>query len=77
MQITNIQEIETAISQYGEIVLKKNKNEVVVMSMDEYKDKTLNERIKRHLIQSEKDIEEGRTVKATEVFKGLKAKYEF
>lgn len=77
MQITNIQEIETAINQYDVVVLKKNKNGVAVMSMEEYKSKMLNERIEKHLIQSEKDIDEGRTVKASEVFKGLKAKYGF
>lgn len=77
MQITNIQEIESAINQYDVVVLKKNKNGVVVMSMEEYKSKMLNERIEKHLFQSEKDIDEGRTVKASEVFKGLKAKYEF
>lgn len=77
MQITNIQEIETAINQYGEVVLKKNKNGVAVMSMEEYKSKMLNERIEKHLLQSEKDIDEGRTVKASEVFKGLKTKYGF
>lgn len=77
MQITNIHEIETAISKYGEIVLKKNKNEVLVMSMEEYKEEMLNNKIEKHLLQSEKNIEEGKTVKATEVFKELKAKYEF
>lgn len=35
MQITNIQEIESAINQYDVVVLKKNKNGVVVMSMEE------------------------------------------
>ena len=39
-QLTNIQAIETAIDQYGEIVLSRNsKNNVVVMSMEEYRKK--------------------------------------
>lgn len=37
MQQLNIQEIETAVNQYGEIVVSKNnKNNVVIMSMEEY-----------------------------------------
>ena len=33
----NIKEIETAVNQYGEIVIRKNnENNVVVMSMEEY-----------------------------------------
>ena len=50
---------------------------MIVISIDESKGKMLNERIEKHLLQSEKDIEEGRTVKATEVFKWLKVKYGF
>lgn len=65
------------INQYKEVAFKKNINDVVVMSMEEYKSKMLNERIEKHLLQSEKDIDEGKTVKASEVFKELKAKYGF
>ena len=42
MQRLNIQEIETAINQYGEIVIiKNNQNNVVVMSMEEYSRKKI------------------------------------
>ena len=35
-QLKNIQEIETAVNEYGEIVISKNNNNVViVMSMEE------------------------------------------
>ena len=45
-QLINIEEIETAVNQYGEIVVRKNnKNKVVVMSMEEYKKKMLDEEI--------------------------------
>ena len=45
-QLTNLKEIETAVNQYGEIVVSKNsKNNVVVMSMEEYKKKMLDEEI--------------------------------
>ena len=55
-QLTNIKEIEAAVNQYGEIVVRKNnKNNVVVMSMEEYKKKMLDEEIERKILQSEED----------------------
>lgn len=40
-RLTNLKNIETAVNQYGEVVVSKNKkNNVVVMSMEEYKKKT-------------------------------------
>ena len=77
-QFTNIQVIETAINQYGEIVISKNKkNNVIVMSMQEYKQKIIDERIEEKLLKAEKQIEEGKTVKAEEVFKELEETYGF
>ena len=78
MQQLNIQEIETAVNQYGEIVVSKNsKNNVIVMSMEEYKKKMFEDEIERKLFKAEKQIEEGKTVKATEVFKELEELYGF
>ena len=78
MQQLNIQEIETAIDQYGEIVLSKNsKNKVVVMSLEEYKKKMMEERIEKKLLKAEKQIEEGKTVKAEAVFEELEDLYGF
>ena len=38
-QVRNIQEIETAISNNGEMVIGKNKrNNLIVMNMEEYRD---------------------------------------
>ena len=77
-QLTNIKAIETAVNQYGEIVISKNKkNNVVVMSMEEYRKKMLEEQIEKKLLKAEKQIEEGKTVKASEVFEELEAKYGF
>ena len=38
-QITNLQEIETAINEYGEVVVSKNKKNdvIIIMSIEEYK----------------------------------------
>ena len=75
-KVANIQEIETAIKKYGDIVVSKNnENNVIIMSIEEYK--KLNEDIDVHLSKSEEDIEEGTVKNAKEVFKELKEKYGF
>jgi PHD/YefM family antitoxin component YafN of YafNO toxin-antitoxin module len=79
-QIANIQEqtIEKAIEQYGEIVLSKNnKNQLVIMSMEEYKNNIFDEETIKSLLKSEDDIKNGRTRKGAEVVKELKTKYGF
>ena len=77
-QLTNIQAIETALSQYGEIVISKNKKDkAMVMSMEEYRKKLFEEQIEKKILKAEKQIEEGKTVKASEVFKELEAQYGF
>ena len=78
MQAINMQEVETAINKYGDVVLTKNsKDNIVVLSVEQYKNKLLNEEIERKLLKAEKQIGEGKTVKATEVFKELEEKYGF
>ena len=78
MQNINIQEVETAMNKYGDIVLTKNeKNNVIVLSVEQYKEKLLDEEIEKKLLKAEKQIEEGKTVKAAEVFKELEEKYGF
>lgn len=77
-QVTNIKELETAVNQNGEMVVSKNsRNNIVVMSMEEYKEKLLDREIENKLLKAEKQIEEGKTFKATEVFKELEEKYGF
>ena len=78
MQAINMQEVETAMNKYGDVVLTKNsKDNIVVLSVEQYRNKLLNEEIERKLLKAEKQIEEGKTVKATEVFKELEEKYGF
>ncbi len=77
-QVTNLQELETVISQNGEMVVtKNNKNNVIVMSIEEYKNKLLEDEVERKLLKAEEQIESGKTVKATEVFKELEDIYGF
>lgn len=75
-QVTNLQELETAINLNGEMVVSKNnKNDVIIMSMDEYKKKMMKDKIERNLLKAEEDIENGRVRDADDVFKEWKAKY--
>lgn len=75
-QVTNLQNIKTAVNQYGEVVVSKNsKNNVVVMSMEEYKKKLLDEEIERKILKSEEDYKNGKVRKAEDVFKEWEQKY--
>ena len=77
-QVTSLQEIETVINQNGEMVIgKNNKNNVIIMSMEEYRNNIFDKDTVKKLLKSEEDIEKGRTRKATEVIKELRAKYGF
>lgn len=74
--VTNIKDLETAINLNGEMVVTKNsKNNVIVMSMEEYKKNLMKEKIERNLLKAEEDIENGRVRDAEDVFKEWNAKY--
>ena len=74
-QVTSLQEIETFINQNGKMIIGKNsKNNVIIMSMEEYRNNVLNNATIKKPLKSEEDIENGRTRKATEVIKELRAK---
>ena len=76
-QLINLQEIKTAVNKYGEVVISKNKkNDEVVMSMEEYKKKSLDKEKERKILESEEDYTNGRTKKAEEVFKEWEEKNE-
>ena len=78
MQQINLKEIETAVNQYGEVVLSKNnKNNFVIMSMEEYNKNILREEIIKALKKSEQEIENGEGVESDEAFKKLRQKYEY
>ncbi len=77
-QLTNMQEIETAVNKYGELVIcKNNENNVVVMSMEEYKRKIKEEDIIKKLKKSEEEIENGEGIESDIAFKELRHKYEY
>ena len=75
-QVNSIREIEEFLDENGDMVIgKNNKNDMVIMSMGEYREKMLRENIEKSLLESEQDIENGRIKDANEVFEEWKAKY--
>lgn len=75
-QVIAIQDLESVLNEYGELIIRKtNKDNVVVMSLDEYK--KINTEIEEKLLKSEEDIENGRTRDAVKVFEELEEKYGF
>ena len=75
IQVTNIQDLKTAVNQNGEMVITMNNNDIVIMKMDEYREKLLKEDIEEHLLKAEDDIRKGLVRDAREVFKEWKGKY--
>ena len=76
-QVTSIQDLKNAVNQNGEMVIALNNNEIVIMKMEEYRKKIHEDEIEKKLLKAEKQIKEGKTVKASEVFKELEAQYGF
>ena len=72
MQITNIQDLKTAVNKNGEMVITMNNNDIVIMKMKEYREKILKEDIEEHLLKAEDDIKNGRVRDARKVFKEWK-----
>ncbi len=79
-QVTNIQDLKTAITENGEMVITIKNNNIVIMKMEEYRKKFCEDdedKIEEKLLKAEKQIREGKTVKAIDVFKELEAQYGF
>ena len=79
-KLTSFNEIESAVDKYGEIVVTKNdENDLVFMSMEEYKkqlnEKRIDEEIEQKILESEGDYNNGRVRDAEDVFKEWKEKY--
>lgn len=76
-QLKDVQSvIEAALNKYGDIVLSKNeRNNVFVMSIEEYRKKLLDEEIDRKIMESEEDYNNGRVKDAEDVFKEWEEQY--
>lgn len=77
-----VREIEETLNQYDNIdepilVKRENKSDVVIISMEKYKEKLLELDVIKHLQKSEEDIKNGKTVPAEKLFKELRTKYQY
>jgi PHD/YefM family antitoxin component YafN of YafNO toxin-antitoxin module len=82
MQTIRVQEIETALNSFestsGPIVVKRaNKEDVVIISMEEYQERFMKQEIAKHLQKAEEDIENGRTIPADKYFEDLRLRYDY
>ena len=81
MQITT-QEVEKTLEKMETIeepiiVKRKNKEDVIIISLQEYKEKMLKKDIIEKLQKSEEEIKNGKGINADIVFKELRDKYEY
>lgn len=60
IQVTNIQDLKVAVNKNGEMVIAMNNNDIVIMKMEEYREKLLKEDIEEHLLKAEDDIKNGK-----------------
>lgn len=74
-QVTNIQDLKTAINENGEMVITVKNDSIVIMKMEEYRKKSMKEEIEKHLLKAENDIKNGRVRDARDVFKEWKDQY--
>lgn len=74
-QVTNIQDLKTAVTKNGEMVITIDNNNIVIMNMEEYRKKLMKEDIENHLLKAEDDIRNGRVRNARDVFKEWKEQY--
>ena len=69
IQVTNIQDLKTAVNENREMVITMNNNDIVIMKMEEYSEKLLKEDIEMNLLKAEEDIRKDRVREARDVFK--------
>ena len=74
-QVTNIQDLKTAVTKNGEMVITIDNNNIVIMNMEEYRKKLMKEYIENHLLKAEDDIRNGKVRNARDVFKEWKEQY--
>ena len=75
-QAINVQELEVAMNKYGDVVVTKNaKDNVIVMSVEQYNKELMRSDIVKKLKKSEEEIERGEGIESDLAFKELRAKY--
>lgn len=79
-RVIKVEEIEKTINEYTNIeepiiVKRKNNNDLVILSMEEYKKKLFLNDLNKKIQEGEEDIKNGKTQKLRDVFKELRSKY--
>ena len=67
-------DLKVAVNGNGDMVIAINNNDIIIMKMEEYKEKVTKENIEEHLLKAEDDIKNGRVKDAREVFKEWREK---
>ena len=79
-KIISVKDVENVLEQYTNIeepiiVKRDNKEDVIIMSIKEFKKRLFIEELERKLDEAEDDIENGRVHNAEDVFKELREQY--
>ncbi len=79
-RVIKVEEIEKTVNEYTNIeepiiVKRKNNNDLVILSMEEYKKKLFLNDLNKKIQEGEEDIKNGKTQKLRDVFKELRSKY--
>ena len=81
-RVITVDEIEDTINNYTNIeepiiVKRKNKNDLIIISMEEYKKKLFLLDLEKKLLEGEEDIKNNRVYAAKDVFEELREEYGF
>lgn len=79
-RVIKVEEIEKTVNEYTNIeepiiVKRKNNNDLVILSMEEYKKKLFLNDLNKKIQEGEEDIKNGKTQKLRDVFKELRSEY--
>ncbi len=81
-KVITVEEMEKIANEYTNIeepiiVKRANKNDLVILSMEEYKKKLFLNELDEKIQEGEEDIKNGKTHKLRDVFKELRSEYGF
>ncbi len=79
-RVIKVEDVVNMLNEYEKIddpivVQRENKDDVVILSLEEYRETMKEKDIINHLKKSEDDIKNGKTVPAKDFFEELRAKY--
>lgn len=79
-KVITVEEIEKTVKEYSNIeepiiVKRKNNNDLVILSMDEYKKKIFLNELNKKLEEGEEDLQNKRTYKLRDVINEFRSEY--